>query len=152
VAATALVAVVAAAVASAVAVAIVAVASAAVADGVVSQDLMAETNVIHFGVDQQLASLRSKLLMSFGYQMHLVSSLSDLETTMRRRRIQGCMICQSVPEKLLADAQIMMANFSVPVLVLTNDPAGKVDSSYLHYSASSAREFLPKLQKMMPHR
>lgn len=111
---------------------------------------MSETNLIHFGVDQQLASLRSKLLMSFGYQMHLCSSLSELEVTVRGRRIQGCVICQTVPVKLISDAQLLLRDLNVPILVLTTGPQEAKESPMLKYSTSSVREFLPKIEAMMP--
>jgi hypothetical protein len=111
---------------------------------------MSETNLIHFGVDQQLASLRSKLLMSFGYQMHLCSSLSELETTVRRRRVQGCVICQTVPAKLITDAQVLLRDLNIPILVLTNGTHELAESPTLKYSSSSVRDFLPKIEAMMP--
>ncbi len=112
---------------------------------------MSETNLIHFGVDQQLASLRSKLLMSFGYQMHICSSLSELETTIKRRRVQGCVICQTVPAKLITDAQALLRDFHIPILVLSNEAHDIAESPTLRYSTSAVREFLPKIEAMMPH-
>jgi hypothetical protein len=111
---------------------------------------MAETNLIHFGVDPQLASLRGKLLMSFGFQIHSCSSLSEIEAAMRRRKMQGCIVCQTVPEKLVESAEAMLRAYRIPLLVLSNNGKSMAESSSVHYSSSSAREFLPKLQAMMP--
>lgn len=90
--------------------------------------------------------------MSFGYQMHLCSSLSELEVTVRRRRVQGCIICQTVPDKLISDAQTLLKDLHVPILVLTNGSHDRSESNMLKYSTSSVREFLPKLEAMMPPR
>ena len=88
--------------------------------------------------------------MSFGYQMHLCSSLSELETTVRRRRVQGCVICQTVPAKLITDAQVLLRDLNIPILVLTNGTHDLAESATLKYSSSSVRDFLPKIEAMMP--
>lgn len=119
---------------------------------------MSDTNILYFSVDQQLASLRSKLLMSFGYQMHVCSSLADLEATLGRRRVQACIICQTVPDKLVHDAEHLLLNYKIPILVLTSgQEAGvaagaKVESPMLRYCSSSAREFIPRLEALVPAR
>ena len=113
---------------------------------------MAPTNLIHFGVDPQLASLRSKLLMSFGFQMHSCSSLSELDATLKRRNIQGCLVCQTVPGKMLETVEKLLAENRIPMLVLTSEGPQLAETASIRYSSTAAREFLPKLQAMMSRR
>jgi hypothetical protein len=111
---------------------------------------MSDTNVIHFGVDPQLAALRGKLLMSFGCQVHLCSSLTELEYTLKKRRIQCCIVCQTVPDVLSQSAANLLALHRIPALVLSAKADCMTVLPGVVVSSPSAREFLPKLKAIVP--
>jgi hypothetical protein len=111
---------------------------------------MSAPTILHISVDPALAKLRGRLLSNLGYQVHLCSSVDEIERTTRFRNVDACIVDQSLTPAC-RDLLLRVLNLGVPVLRLSLETPSEPATGLTQFCSPSAREFLPKLKAMFPN-